>query len=215
MSWGPAARPRGMGDVSGNAIAAATAPNAVAMGVSPDLEPLAALIVAANDAHYNRHDDNQAQDLLNQFWTAKSAMGNPNVPDVVFLDAHSHRLLAYILWYQSAYQPNGTPIGVYSDLGSQVRDQFAQASAEFAAAGYPLQAQDDAGHAGQAQTFVNQTAAVQVDDSYLTAFKDAGVNAMETAQGAVSGIASGLAYLSNPWVLGGAAVVLLMLARRR
>jgi hypothetical protein len=118
--------------------------------------------------------------------------------DLVFLDATSHRVNAYLYMGQLATAEKSEIAG----LGLKIQQEFSASSQEFAAAGYQMQADHDALHASQGQEWAAQTEAAYIDDSYMTALKDT-VNAdIEAAGSIIDAAGSALSLLKSPivWV---------------
>jgi hypothetical protein len=216
-----------MADVGTSSVnmTATASPSADQMGVDPSLEPLAVFIVQGQTA-WTQHDGATLNNLLQGFWNAAqnwdgstlqnqsygTLVGSTIQADITALDGYSHRLLGFeYLWQMDQ---NAAPADIPGILALQVA-QFQAAVADWNAVGLTMQASHDNLILQQAGAWAAQDASVWVDDSYTAAVKAQVNTLVEGAGNLISAAGGALAFLSNPMVLIGAAVILALLLLRR
>jgi hypothetical protein len=205
-------------------LTSTASPNADSIGVDPSLEPLAATIVQGQTA-WQSHDGATLNNLLQSFWSAAaswdpttlqnqsygSLLGQTIQADITALDGYSHRLLGYEYMYQMA---SAAPADIPGILALEVA-QFQAAVADWNAVGLTIQAQDDTSILTQAGAWASQEASVWIDTSYTAAVVAQVNKVIDGAGNLISSAGSVLSLFSNPWILGGAAALVLLLLLRR
>jgi hypothetical protein len=187
------------------------------MGVDPSLDSLAAYIVQASNAYFS-HDYATMNNLLESFWSAKSAL-NPGTlatfqNDVTKLDAYSHRFLGYEYWQQiNSTDPSGIPAVL-----EQATEEFNTSVNEFNASGCHQQAIDDSNILMQLQGWASEDASSWIDTSFMASVQQVVSQAASSAGNLISDAAGSIwGSIPTPVLLGaaGIAAILLILAVRR
>lgn len=199
-------------------IGSSSTPNADAMGVDPSLDPLAAYIVAAQQA-WTGHDAATVNNQLEGFWSAAQAwdpstlnnqsagslVGGTIQQDLTALDGYSHRILGFELLWQIA-QSSATPATI-PGIAQQAATQFQNAVSDWTAVGLTVQATNDSLTGSQCQGWGAQSAASWIDDSY-TASVIATVNGdIEAAGNLIANASSALSFLTSTPVLIGLGIL--------